>query len=149
MTDSAREVVVAVDGSENSFRALKVGGDLARAMGRDLALLYVYPYSIKDISVAMSGLIALPPERLEEHKSSSANDIFAAATAELANRHPVARKHLLVGDPAEEIISFMEANKGTHLVIGRRGLSRLKSLVIGSVSDKVTRHAPGMVTVVS
>ena len=146
---ASRQVVVAVDGSENSLRALRVGADLAKAMGRDLAVLYVYPFTMKGISTTMAGLPPISADKLDEHKSSSASEIFDASVAELANRHSIARKHLLVGDPAEEIIGFMQENPGHHLVIGRRGLSRLKALVMGSVSDKVARHAPGMVTVVS
>ncbi len=149
MNSSTKQVVVALDGSENSLRALKVGSDLAQAMGRDLALLYVYPNVIKGASAAMAGLPQIAADKLEEHKSSSASEVFDAAAAQLGKSHPVAHKHLLVGDPAEEIIGFMEDNPGTHIVMGRRGLSKIKALVIGSVSDKVTRHAPGMVTVVS
>ncbi|MEE4303556.1 MAG: universal stress protein [Wenzhouxiangella sp.] len=32
--------------------------------------------------------------------------------------------------------------------MGRRGLSKIKSLLMGSVSSKVAAHAPGLVTVV-
>jgi nucleotide-binding universal stress UspA family protein len=149
MGTQSRQVVVAVDGSENSLRALKAGADLARAMGRDLSLLYVYPNVLKDASAAMAGLPKYSAEQLESHKASSATEIFDASLAELANRLPVAKKHLLVGDPAAEIIGFMEANPGTHLVMGRRGLSKVRRLLIGSISDKVMRHAPGTVTVVS
>lgn len=149
MSNTAKQVVVALDGSENSLRALKVGSDLAQAMGRDLGVVYVYPNTIKGPSAAISGLPDIPVDKLEKHKSRSATEVFDAAVAKLGSSHPPIHKHLLVGDPAEEIIGFMEEHPGTHLVMGRRGLSRIKALVIGSVSDKVTRHASGMVTVVS
>jgi len=35
------------------------------------------------------------------------------------------------------------------VVIGRRGLTRMKSLMLGSVSDKVIRHAKSPVTVIT
>lgn len=43
----------------------------------------------------------------------------------------------------------MKQNPGTHLVMGKRGLSKISRLLLGSVSDKVMRHAPGLITVVS
>lgn len=33
-------------------------------------------------------------------------------------------------------------------MMGKRGLSKIQHLLLGSVSDKVVRHAPGVVTVV-
>ncbi len=143
-----KQVIVALDGSYNSHRALIAGADLARAMGRDLVLLYVYPYS-PGVSATMAGLEPMNAEQLEKHQKSQAREVFDNAIAELGSRCKVADRVLLIGDPAEEIINYMEGRKETHLVLGRRGLSKIKSLLLGSVSDKVTRHADGMVTVVS
>jgi nucleotide-binding universal stress UspA family protein len=148
MSANRKQIVVAVDNSDNCFRALLAGAELARAMGRELALLYVFPYS-PGASASMTGLNELSTEQLKEHKASVSDDIFKGAEAELAKKVPIAHKHLLVGDPAEEIINFMRDHPDTHLVMGRRGLSKIKALVLGSVSDKVTRYAPGLVTVVS
>ena len=58
-------------------------------------------------------------------------------------------RDIALGDPAEEIIAQTERNAGLLVVIGRRGLSRMKSLLLGSVSDKVIRHAACPVTVVT
>lgn len=148
MSANRKQIVVAVDNSDNCFRALIAGAELACAMGRELALLYVFPYS-PGASASMTGLNELSPEKLKEHKSSVSERVFKGAEAELGQKYPVSQRHLLVGDPAEEIINFMKAHSDAHLVMGRRGLSKIKSLVLGSVSDKVTRHAPGLVTVVS
>jgi len=120
-TDQHRRLVVALDGSDSGFRALQVGADLAQAMGRALEVLYVFPH----------------------------RQAFEEADRIIGDSGRIAERHLLVGEPAEQIIEFMQQNSGTHLVIGRRGLSRIKSLIMGSVSNKVAAHAPGLVTVVS
>jgi nucleotide-binding universal stress UspA family protein len=54
-----------------------------------------------------------------------------------------------IGDPAEEIIRYTEDDHAVLVVLGRRGLSRMKSLMLGSVSDKVLRHAKSPVTVIT
>jgi nucleotide-binding universal stress UspA family protein len=55
----------------------------------------------------------------------------------------------LLGDPAEEIVRYAEDDPGVMVIMGRRGLSRMKSLVLGSVSDKVSRHAKSPVTIIT
>lgn len=144
----SKQIVVALDGSEGSFEALTTAANMAKAMGRDLGLLYVYPHT-PAVSSTMAGLDQVSKTSLEELKDQSAKEVFGAAEAALKAKHPVSDKHLLWGDPAEEIISFMEQHPDYHLVMGRRGMSKVKRLVMGSVSDKVVRHAPGLVTVVS
>ncbi|WP_345544313.1 universal stress protein, partial [Streptomyces chitinivorans] len=61
----------------------------------------------------------------------------------------VAEEILLQGEPAHKIIEYLEANPDTHLVLGRRGHSVVERLTLGSISEKVVRHATGPVTVVS
>lgn len=144
----AKHIVVALDGSESSFEALDTAATMAKAMGRELALLHVYPHS-PSASATMSGLSEISRESLEELKAQSGKEVFGAAEGKLGSSQSVAARHLLWGDPAEEIIGFMEEHPDTHLVMGRRGMSKIKRLVMGSVSDKVVRHAPGLVTIVS
>ncbi len=146
MIKSDKQVVVALDGSGNSLRALQTGANLADAMGRELALLFVYPYGERGKRPAE--LSSVTEASFEEHQASLSESVFSAAEAELGSRRQAVKRYLLAGDPASEIISFLEARPGVHLVMGRRGLSKLKSLLMGSVSDKVTRHASGLVTVV-
>lgn len=144
----AKQIVVALDGSEGGFAALSTAANMANAMGRELAFLHVYPHT-PAASATMSGLGEISRSSLEELKEQSGKEVFGAAEAKLGSSQSVADKHLLWGDPAEEIISFMEEHPDTHLVLGRRGMSKIKRLVMGSVSDKVVRHAPGLITIVS
>lgn len=142
----SRKLIVALDGSSPSFEALDEARDLARAMDREISALYVFPHS-RSFSATPSGLDEqTSKENLEQMRDSESRKILEAAEKRLGSSF--AHKHVLSGDPAEEIIAFMENNPGTHLVMGRRGLSKIKSLLLGSVSSKVAAHAPGLVTVV-
>ena len=52
------------------------------------------------------------------------------------------------GDPRETIVEQMEEKEYDMLVMGRRGLSRVQTMLIGSVSDYCLRSATCPVTVV-
>ena len=141
-------IVVALDGSENSQRAVSAARDLAKATGRELHGLYVYPWT-RETSMVFTPALQASDSEVKRQRDSNAQAMFSEAETLLGQGHRFTQRHVLMGDPAEEILAFLEANPGAHLVLGRRGLSRIKAMLIGSVSDKVTRHARGLVTVVS
>lgn len=140
-------VVVALDGSENSQRALSAARDLAKATGRDLHGLYVYPWT-RETSMVFTPALQVSDDEVKRHRDKNAQEVFSEAETLLGQDQRFVKRHVLLGDPAEEIIDFMKANSQAHLVIGRRGLSKIRAMLIGSVSDKVTRYAKGLVTVV-
>ena len=47
-----------------------------------------------------------------------------------------------VGTPAETVISMAEREKFDLIILGSRGYSQLRRLIVGSVADKVIEHAP-------
>lgn len=140
-------IVIALDGSDNSQRALSAARDLAKATGRELHGLYVYPWS-RETSMVFTPALQASDADVKRQRDSNAQAVFSEAETLLGNNQRFAQRHVLLGDPAEEILAFMEANPGAHLVMGRRGVSKIKAMLMGSVSDKVTRYAKGLVTVV-
>jgi nucleotide-binding universal stress UspA family protein len=56
--------------------------------------------------------------------------------------------HLALGDPDKEIVRFAEDERADLIVLGSRGLGRLRRALLGSVSDSVVRHAHCPVLVV-
>jgi nucleotide-binding universal stress UspA family protein len=53
-----------------------------------------------------------------------------------------------IGDATTEILDYLAENPTTLVIMGRRGLSPIKTLLMGSVSDKVMRHGGNAVMVV-
>ena len=53
-----------------------------------------------------------------------------------------------IGDPAAEIIKIAEKENVNVIIIGSRGLSTIKGVFLGSVSQKVTHHATCPVMIV-
>lgn len=138
-------IVIACDGSEQSIHAAKVAADLAKATGHPLRLLSVFPGS-KAEKLIISGV---RPDELEEKEERYAREVFDAVREAVSDKVDPTEVILLKGDPAHEIIEYLDANPGAHLVLGRRGHSLVRSLTLGSISEKVVRHATGPVTVVS
>ena len=63
-------------------------------------------------------------------------------------RGRVVREHLREGDPAEETVALAEELDADLVVIGNRGVGRLRRLVAGSVSESVVHRASCPVLVV-
>lgn len=146
MTDQ-EEIVIALDGSEPAYAALMEARKMAQAMNRKLSALYVFPHN-PGVSTTLAGLedVGQARKRIEKAGKSKSSALFDEAESRIGTS--LANRHLLVGKPAEEIVAFMESNPNVHLVMGRRGLSKIKALIMGSVSAKVVAYAPGLVTVV-
>lgn len=140
-----RRVVVAVDGSATSIRAARTAVRLADHMGVPLVMLHVFPLMSNDIA----GALGMSASEIEEVRDRSARRTFEEVRSEISDReieiHEVAR----VGDPAAEILDYLDNDVETLMVMGRRGQSKVGSLLLGSVSDKVLRHTHTPVTVVS
>ena len=146
MTTNIKEILVPVDGSENSVRAARFAMDLAKAMRVGVRLLNVFPAASVEL-VGMAGMSRAEIEHAAQTSGQRAFDtIHQALAGELIDS--VAHETAL-GDPAEEIINWTDRDAGVLVVIGRRGLSRMRTLLLGSVSDKVIRHAKCPVTVVT
>lgn len=131
-----RHVVVAVDGSDDSSRAVAWAVAEARSRRLPLVLVHAVPHLLRDDDA--------PPRRsqvdrvLDEARQQAAHD--PAVETEVRQLEPVG---LEVGPAIVESV-----RPGDLLVVGARGHSRLGGLVLGSVSQQVTRHAPGPVVVV-
>ncbi len=138
-------IAVAVDGSDGSIRAARVASRLSRDTGSRLTLLHVYPILPSEIM----GAVSLTAEEIERAKKSSAERVFKVVEDELSDLPDDVERTSLLGDPAEEILGYLEEHSGTLMVMGRRGRSKIQSLLLGSVSDKVVRHARSPVTLVT
>jgi nucleotide-binding universal stress UspA family protein len=138
-------IVVACDGSGHSLQAARMAAELAKATGQPLKLLSVFPGSRSERLIVSGAL----PKKLEEEVENYGREVFDAAKAAVSGIADPVEEVLLRGEPAKEILGYLEGNPGAHLVLGRRGHSMVRSLTLGSISEKVIRHATGPVTVVS
>lgn len=142
--ETIRKILVPVDFSEHAGAALATAIGLARRFGAEIHLLHCTP--LNPGSVSPYG-IAVP--------ETFAHDLRQAALHELGKwRGKVSaegltvREHLSTRFPPEVIPTLAEEIGADLIVIGTRGLSGLKHVLLGSVAERVLRQAPCPVWVV-
>lgn len=146
MSEQITEILVPVDGSENSTWAALFGIDLAKAFGVGVRLFYVFPAA----SIEIIGMAGMSRSDIDQAAQAAPQKAFDLTHEALGVEVGVdVEQETSMGDPAEEVIRYTEDNSGALVVVGRRGLSRMKSLMLGSVSDKVLRHAKTPVMVIT
>ncbi|MEX2497352.1 MAG: universal stress protein [Wenzhouxiangellaceae bacterium] len=139
-----KEILVPVDGSENSLRAVRYALGIAAALDARIRLFYVFPVS----SVEIIGMAGMSRDDIEHAAQAAAQRVFDKLHAEIGETEIKLTDETSIGDPAEEIIRCTEDDHDLLVILGRRGLSRIQSLLLGSVSEKVVRHAHSPVTIV-
>jgi nucleotide-binding universal stress UspA family protein len=135
-----RSILVAVDGSTHSARAVGEAVDLAHSMGGRLTLISV---GTRPVAWPSSYLTTVSDAELEE----AAQTVVDEAAAQVADGIPVATV-VRVGRPADEIVTrAIEANHDV-IVMGARGRGAATSLLLGSVSHAVLNQSPAAVLIV-
>ncbi len=140
-----RKIIVAVDGSGPSLRAARAAARLADSMDISMVLLHVFPMVGNDTA----GALGLSATEIEGVAERAARKTFDEVRSELSERGVEIEEVGRIGDIAGEIIDYLADAPDLLLVMGRRGQSKVGSLLLGSVSDKVLRHTHTPVTVVS
>ena len=135
-----KKILVPIDGSEWSTRALLKARELVEAFQAELTILTVID-SIRYLDmdykfdVVRDG-IDLSKQLLEQSKS-----MFDGYAGKVETAHTT-------GDVAEEIIRFAEKGNFDLIVMGSRGLGIFSRTILGSVSHKVLQHAKMTVMIV-
>jgi nucleotide-binding universal stress UspA family protein len=138
------EIIVPVDGSEPANRAARFAAKLAGDANAALSLVHVFDPP----PAAVMGLEAKSREEIEQIMSEDAKTSFDAALAAIGFTPLTIATQVLIGHPAPEIIRFAADSGADLLVMGSRGRSELRGLLLGSVSEQVMRRATCPVTIV-
>jgi nucleotide-binding universal stress UspA family protein len=134
-----KQILVAIDGSEPSYRALDLASDIATKYGAQLTLLHVIPpgsppEALKHFAAVEH--IKESPEVLRDQLIGERLMGGAKHRAQVKGVTDIVVK-VNIGDPAQVILK--QAESFNLLVMGRRGLGPLQNLLQGSVSQKVTQ----------
>jgi nucleotide-binding universal stress UspA family protein len=138
-----KSILVAVDGSAHSEKAVRYACAMGPPLGAEVIILHVVPMVVSATpyhdTVSDQPFISL--QNLGE-------DILARAT-KLANSLGCKVTDLMShGDPAAQIIDIASERNISMIIIGSRGVSGLKRLFTGSISDKVSKSASCPVMIV-
>jgi nucleotide-binding universal stress UspA family protein len=150
LTDTKHEfsrILVAVDGSETSMDAAGMAIDMARMYNAQLTAL-----TVSHISLSSYGLAAPPDaikQRKEKHELESKR--WFDELNQNARRNNIQFKTQLIDSQMSvegTIVEYAENNGIDLIVLGTRGRSGIKKLLLGSVASGVISYATCPVIVV-
>ena len=131
-----QRILVAVDGSKHSEKAVEYSVQLAKKYRLDLALLHVDDDNVIRVGGPQSlNLIGTTGEYVLENASKKVLGIPFS-------------KVLKHGNPSETIIKIAHKGKIDLIVVGSRGQGAVKRFLLGSVSDEISKNARSSVLIV-
>lgn len=141
--DQIESVVTPVDFSDNSKLIAESAVFMASSFKADLVLLFVVQ-KFEDYSGFFVPQMSIPDfeqdlfAQAEEKMSSFAKEIIEFSK-ETDVKGIVGK--VLVGDVAEQIVTFAGEQKGGLIAMGTHGYKGLEKIMFGSVADKVVKSA--------
>jgi nucleotide-binding universal stress UspA family protein len=136
-------IVVGVDGSAPSLRALRWAAEEASARGRSLEVIHVWE---RPQAYAPLGAGAYPVDPGPAHDEGQRVLDRALADARALAPGVSLRGRLEEGGPGTVLIDA--AHGADLIVVGTRGLGGVRSFFLGSVSQQVAHHARCPVVIV-
>jgi len=145
------KVLVAVDGSENSDRALDFAIDFAEKCNATLTVMNVTESSAVaavpvDIGAYPGNSMVVVARDLQKYHESILEKAVAHAKALKPNL--TVTSLLKEGNPASEIAAASKDGAFDVVVVGHRGGGKVKEMLLGSISEKVVHTVPCTVIIV-
>jgi nucleotide-binding universal stress UspA family protein len=142
------KILVPLDGSTYADKALKYAVEIAKKFNATLTLVHVIvePPPLVSGAAAPEAIPFLP--QMHTVREELGKKILAKGEETVKSMGLQADTVLESGHPSEIIINTAK-NRGIDLiVVGSRGVGGIKGFFLGSVSDKVSHHAPCPVLIV-
>ena len=143
-----RKVMVAFDGSKDSIKAVDFGCSLAEKYGSTLVVVHVYSTAFPPYS----GVAPMPVPEFEGAEAlfkERARGVLSHGI-ELTEGHGTKAKGELLeaSSTVQALIEFATREKVDLIVVGTRGITGFKKLILGSVSSGLVSHSECPVLVV-
>jgi nucleotide-binding universal stress UspA family protein len=147
------KILVPIDGSEPSFHAAHIASNIANKFNSEIIVLYVVVAPSKSEYANLTGLVT--PKQIDmiiENAKKQARNWFIRIEDMIKEKNPnikVSTKVILTGLAVYgEIIQYADQNNIDLIVIGSRGRSGIKKLLLGSTASGVVTYAdcPVLVT---
>lgn len=135
------KILVPLDGSEHSLNALEKAIQIAKKFDGKITLINVY--SVSSFRMTPSQVFAYVVEIRKSGES-----ILAEGKKIAFDKGIQVETLLKEGHIVEEILQKARDGNFDLIVMGARGISKIKEILLGSVSHGVTTHAPCPVLVV-
>ncbi|WP_161958844.1 universal stress protein [Ferruginivarius sediminum] len=139
-----KRILAAVDGSPNSYRAVERAAIIAKTQNAELVLANVEPRQPVPESLRQFARVEHLDEGATETWENIARAVLHRASSEAteaAGGELKIREETMIGDPADAILDAADAENPDLIVVGNRGFSQIKGLILGSVSQKLAANA--------
>ena len=134
-----RNLLAAYDGSASAEDALEFAAKLAEVFQASLHVLTV--------ARPLEFTVSVEFQSDEEQARRHCEQVLQVARTKLDKQSFPKHFSYVIGQPAEQIVRYAEANQIDHIVMGHRGHTKFERWLIGSVARQVVAHASCAVTV--
>lgn len=151
------KILVPLDGSGHSVRALEIATRIAKKFDGKITLIHAYSVRISPLVVpepttlTPPGVPVMTPaeiSKVAEAARKAGAGILADGEEKVKAEGVQVETLLREGHTVQEILKTAREGEFDLIVIGARGISRIREILLGSVSDGVIRNAPCPVLVV-
>ena len=139
-----KKILLAFDGSPNALRAAKFAVDLQKSIPAARCTVITVASFTKD----EAEFLGVSNAEFDQALQTNARQIMHGAVELFNNAGLPVEKVELQGDIAGNIAKYAREHGFDLIVMGTRGLSNIKEMLLGSVSNKVLHLAHCPVTVV-
>ncbi|ATW23635.1 universal stress protein [Candidatus Formimonas warabiya] len=134
-----KKILVAIDGSEQSLKAVDSALELAQKVDSEIMFLEVVP-PIPAFGTYKKALEHTIHER-DEKMIAEARETIANSAKKFDELHIPYKSKVVIGDPAEQICLIAEEEHISLIIMGTLGKTGITRFLMGSVSSKVVAHA--------
>ena len=151
------KILVPLDGSDHSLRALEAAVQIAKKFGGKITLIHVYSVTVRPVimpeptTLTTIGVPVMTPgevAKIVEAARKAGNRILEDGEQRVRANGVEVDAKLEEGHAIEEIIKLSKEGGYDLIVMGARGINRIKEILLGSVSESVMHHATCPVLVV-
>lgn len=135
-----RRVLAPTDFSDSSAPAVTYAAEVAEKFGAELVLLHV----VQDLALVVPDVMMPLPVA-----APAVEDMVSGAKSAIGgfvDKHGLGRLNpkteVRIGSPASEIVAAATDLKADLLCIGTHGRTGLAHFLLGSVAERIVRHAP-------
>jgi len=132
------KIIVAVDFSEHADQALEVAVEFAKQFGAELHLVHALDVRIP---VMTPYEVVIPTAFIEQARGAVASKL-EVLVQKVATEGVTATSHVSEVPAASAIVDLAEKLGADLIVMGTRGHTGLKHVLLGSVAERTLRHAP-------
>lgn len=151
-----KKILVAIDGSESAKKAAKKAADLAEDLEAEVTLIHVYTEKaqipVNQFNEVSSYLSAETLENIMEEQEKTIRvkrEKIVEDDAKFFEEKGIEVEKLVVhGDPADTVCEHAAENDFDLIVVADKGHGKVERFLLGSISDKIVRHAKTSVMVV-